>query len=71
MNRDDLTTLCALIKAGKLTPVIDRRYSLAESASAIAYVEEGHNRRVDRQVTTAASRNRLQFRRALHRRKLF
>jgi NADPH:quinone reductase-like Zn-dependent oxidoreductase len=44
MNRDDLTTLCALIKAGKLTPVIDRRYPLAESASALAYLEEGHAR---------------------------
>jgi NADPH:quinone reductase-like Zn-dependent oxidoreductase len=44
MNRDDLTTLCGLIKAGKLTPVIDRLYPLAESAGAIAYVEEGHAR---------------------------
>jgi NADPH:quinone reductase-like Zn-dependent oxidoreductase len=44
MNRDDLTTLGALIKAGKLTPVIDRRYSLAESASAIGYLEQGHAR---------------------------
>jgi hypothetical protein len=27
MNReDDLTTLCGFIKAGKVTPVIDRRY---------------------------------------------
>ena len=40
MNRDDLTTLCGLIKAGKLTPVIDRtQLSVAESAGAIAYVE--------------------------------
>jgi NADPH:quinone reductase-like Zn-dependent oxidoreductase len=44
MNRDDLTTLCGLIKAGRLTPVIDRRYPLAETAGAIAYVEEGHAR---------------------------
>ena len=42
MNRDDLTTLCGLIRAGTLTPVIDRRYPLTESAAAIAYVEEGH-----------------------------
>ena len=42
MNRDDLTTLCGLIKAGKVTPVIDRRYPLTETAGAIAYVEEGH-----------------------------
>jgi NADPH:quinone reductase-like Zn-dependent oxidoreductase len=44
LNRDDLTTLCGLIQAGKLTPVIDRRYPLAETAGAIAYVEEGHAR---------------------------
>jgi len=44
LNRDDLTTLCGLIQAGKVTPVIDRRYPLAETASAIAYVEEGHAR---------------------------
>jgi NADPH:quinone reductase-like Zn-dependent oxidoreductase len=42
MNRDDLTTLCGLIKAGKVTPMIDRRYPLTEAAGAIAYVEEGH-----------------------------
>ena len=44
MNRDDLTTLGGLIKTGKITPVIDRRYPLAETAAAIAYVEEGHAR---------------------------
>jgi NADPH:quinone reductase-like Zn-dependent oxidoreductase len=42
MNRDDLTTLCGLIEAGKVTPVIDRRYPLTETAAAISYVEEGH-----------------------------
>jgi NADPH:quinone reductase-like Zn-dependent oxidoreductase len=44
MNRDDLTTLGRMIKAGKITPVIDRRYPLAETAAGIAYVEEGHAR---------------------------
>jgi NADPH:quinone reductase-like Zn-dependent oxidoreductase len=44
MNRDDLTTLCELIKAGKLTPQIDRRYPLDETADALAYAEEGHAR---------------------------
>jgi NADPH:quinone reductase-like Zn-dependent oxidoreductase len=44
MNRDDLTTLCGLIQAGKLTPAIDRRYPLAETAAAISYVETGHAR---------------------------
>jgi NADPH:quinone reductase-like Zn-dependent oxidoreductase len=44
MNKDDLATLCGLIQTGKLTPMLDRRYPLAESADAIAYVEEGHAR---------------------------
>ena len=44
INRDDLTTLCELINAGKLTPAIDRRYPLAETAGAIAYAEQGHAR---------------------------
>jgi NADPH:quinone reductase-like Zn-dependent oxidoreductase len=42
MNRNDLTTLCELINAGRVTPVIDRRYPLTETAGAIVYVEEGH-----------------------------
>lgn len=44
INRDDLATICQLINAGKVTPSIDRRYSLDETANAIAYVEEGHAR---------------------------
>lgn len=44
VNRADLTTLCGLIEAGKVTPVIDRRYPLTQTADAIAYVEEGHAR---------------------------
>ncbi|HET6287844.1 MAG TPA: NAD(P)-dependent alcohol dehydrogenase [Amycolatopsis sp.] len=41
-NGDDLQTLRALIEAGKLTPVIDRAFSLAEVPEAIRYVREGH-----------------------------
>ena len=33
-----------LIVAGKVTPVIDRRYPLRETADAMAYAEEGHAR---------------------------
>jgi NADPH:quinone reductase-like Zn-dependent oxidoreductase len=44
IDRDDLTTLCGLVQAGKLNPVIDRQYPLTETAAAIAYVEEGHAR---------------------------
>jgi NADPH:quinone reductase-like Zn-dependent oxidoreductase len=44
ITRDDLANLCELIKAGKVKPVIDRRYPLAETADAIAYAEQGHAR---------------------------
>jgi NADPH:quinone reductase-like Zn-dependent oxidoreductase len=44
MNREDLTVLRDLMQAGKLTPVIDRRYRLSEVAAAIGYMEEGHAR---------------------------
>ncbi|HUI84924.1 MAG TPA: NAD(P)-dependent alcohol dehydrogenase [Candidatus Binatia bacterium] len=44
INRYDLTTFGELINAGKVTPVIDRRYPLTQIADAIAYVEEGHAR---------------------------
>lgn len=44
IKKDDLTTLCELTKAEKLTPVIDRQYPLADTSAAIAYVEEGHAR---------------------------
>jgi NADPH:quinone reductase-like Zn-dependent oxidoreductase len=40
----DLTTMYELMKAGKVTPVIDRRYRLSESPAAIRYLEEGHAR---------------------------
>lgn len=43
-NRDDLRYLKELIEAGKVTPVIDRTYSLPEAPEAILYLEEGHAR---------------------------
>lgn len=43
-NRDDLTLLRDLVEAGKVTPVIDRRYALSEVPEAIAYLEGGHAR---------------------------
>ncbi|HEX6504137.1 MAG TPA: NAD(P)-dependent alcohol dehydrogenase [Terriglobales bacterium] len=44
INRDDLTTVGELITAGKVTPMIDRRYPLSGTADAMAYAEEGHSR---------------------------
>ena len=39
---DDLDYLKDLIEAGKVVPVIDRTFPLAEAADAIRYQEEGH-----------------------------
>jgi NADPH:quinone reductase-like Zn-dependent oxidoreductase len=43
-NKDDLGILRDMMQAGKLTPVIDKRYKLAETADAINYLEQGHAR---------------------------
>ena len=41
-NKDDLAFMRELIEAGKVVPVIDKRYPLSEVPSAIRYIEEGH-----------------------------
>lgn len=43
-NHEDLIVLKELIAAGKVTPVIDRRYPLCEASEAIRYLEHGHAR---------------------------
>jgi NADPH:quinone reductase-like Zn-dependent oxidoreductase len=43
-NQEDLFFLKELIEAGKVTPVIDRCYSLSEIAEALRYYGEGHAR---------------------------
>jgi NADPH:quinone reductase-like Zn-dependent oxidoreductase len=43
-NQEDLLTLKAWIDAGKLTPVIDRCYPLAQVPDAIRYLETGRAR---------------------------
>ncbi len=43
-NAENLVVLKELIEAGKVTPVIDRTYSLSELPKAINYLEEGHAR---------------------------
>jgi NADPH:quinone reductase-like Zn-dependent oxidoreductase len=40
----DLELLSELIEAGKVRPLIDRRYPFAELPAAIAYLEQGHAR---------------------------
>jgi NADPH:quinone reductase-like Zn-dependent oxidoreductase len=42
MNREDLDFISELIEAGKVKPVIERRYPLSEAADALRYVGEGH-----------------------------
>ena len=41
-NKKDLVFMKELLEAGKLVPVIDRRYPLSEVAEALRYLGEGH-----------------------------
>jgi len=43
-NQQDLLFVKALLEAGKVVPVIDRRYPLGETAEAIRYLEAGHTK---------------------------
>ena len=44
VTTDDLLALKELVEGGKVTPVIDRTYPLAEGADAMRYLEAGHAR---------------------------
>ena len=44
VNKADLGFVGELLEAGKVVPVIDRRYPISETAEAIRYLEEGHAR---------------------------
>jgi NADPH:quinone reductase-like Zn-dependent oxidoreductase len=43
INREDLAILAGLVQRGTL-PVVDRIYSLRETAEAVRHVESGHVR---------------------------
>jgi NADPH:quinone reductase-like Zn-dependent oxidoreductase len=43
-NRDDVDTITAMIAAGQVKPVIDRRFPLDEVVAALRYVNDGHAR---------------------------
>jgi NADPH:quinone reductase-like Zn-dependent oxidoreductase len=43
-NADDLIAITELIEAGKVTPTVDRTYSLGEAPKAVGYLTEGHAR---------------------------
>ena len=44
LSKEDLTIIGELMAAGKVTPVIDRRYGLNEAPEAVRYLAEGHAR---------------------------
>jgi NADPH:quinone reductase-like Zn-dependent oxidoreductase len=44
INTEDLIVLSELLEAGKVTPIIDRKYQLSEAPEALSYLGEGHAR---------------------------
>jgi NADPH:quinone reductase-like Zn-dependent oxidoreductase len=43
-NRRELLAVTTLIEDGKLTPVVDRTYPLADTVEGLRHVEQGHAR---------------------------
>jgi NADPH:quinone reductase-like Zn-dependent oxidoreductase len=44
VNREDLAILADLVKRGTVIPIVERTYSLRETAEAVRHVESGHVR---------------------------
>ena len=44
LRKDDLVVLKELMEGGTVTPVVDRTYTLRETATAVRYLEAGHAR---------------------------
>jgi NADPH:quinone reductase-like Zn-dependent oxidoreductase len=44
LSNEDMNVLASMMQSGVVTPVIDRRYPLSQSADAIRYLEEGRAR---------------------------
>jgi NADPH:quinone reductase-like Zn-dependent oxidoreductase len=44
LRKDDLELLARLVESGRVKPVIERRYELADVAGALAHIEAGHLR---------------------------
>ncbi len=44
VNKDDLAIIAGLMESGKVTPVIEKEYSLTQVPDAIRHVETGHAR---------------------------
>ena len=44
INSEDLAILAKLVQRGTMIPIVDRTYSLRETAEAVRHVESGHVR---------------------------
>ena len=55
-NKEDLESLTELFEAGKVVPVIDKRYPLSEVPEALQYLEDGHA--LGKVVITVAHNNK-------------
>ncbi len=67
IDKKDLVLLKDFLAAGKIMPVIDRRYPLSDVAEALRYLEEGHAR--GKVVITLEPKNKKNNERTTHAKK--